>query len=121
MDEAESTEPLPEVQVGELDGATFEAYFADLAECAEVRSVTLKAGPETHAEEPQVSLEQAHMLLLVGTIRGVQIRYVFQGVAWIDTLVAQGESVRIVRIAEPACAVPVVDVRPRRHLPILHA
>lgn len=92
-------EPLPEVQVGELDGALFEAYFSDLVECADVRAVTVKAGPETHAEEPRVSLEQAHMLLLVGSVRGVQIRYLFEGVEWIDTLVAQGDCVRLIRIA----------------------
>lgn len=119
MDARDASEkPLPEVQVAELDGATFEAYFADLEDCADVRSVTLKSGPETRAEEPQVSLEQAHMLLIVGTIRGAQIRYVFDGVAWIDTLVALGESMRLVRIADP---VQPTDVRPRRRLPIVHS
>jgi hypothetical protein len=113
-----SEQPLPEVQVADLDGATFEAYFADLEECADVRSITLKSGPETRAEEPQVSLEQAHLLLIVGSIRGAQIRYLFDGVAWIDTLVAQGESVRLVRVADP---VQPVDVRTRRRLPILRA
>lgn len=114
-DEATDT-PLSDVQIGVLDGALFEAYFADLEECADVRSVTLKRGSETHAEELSVSLEQAHLLMLVGSIRGVQIRYLFDGIAWIDTLAAQGDSVRLVRVTDP---VQSADARPRRRLPLV--
>ncbi len=114
-DEAPDT-ALSEVQIGVLDGALFEAYFADLEECADVRSVTLKRGPETYAEEPRGSLEQAHLLMLVGSIRGVQIRYSFQGIAWIDTLAAQGDSVRLVRVTDP---VQPADARQRRRLPLV--
>jgi len=94
--------PLPEVFAGDLDGPLFEDYFADLEELADIHAVMLKDGPEDRAEAAHVSLDQARMLLVVGSVRGVQIRYLHEGIEWIDTLVRQPQSVRLVRMEAPA-------------------
>lgn len=113
---------LPEVFAGDLDGPLFEDYFTDLEELAEIRAVMLKDGPEDRAEASHVSLDQARMLLVVGSVRGVQIRYLHDGVEWVDTLVRQPQSVRLVRMEAPlgatadapAAEVPTAAGRKRR-------
>jgi len=99
--EVQGSEPLPDVFSGELDGSLFEDYFADLEELADVRSVLVKNGPEVHAEGTRLTLDQARMLLVLGQVRGVQLHYLHDGLAWVDTLVRQPDSVRLVRMRAP--------------------
>jgi hypothetical protein len=103
-------EPLGEVYEGELDGTTFEALMDDLESHAQVLEVRLKNGPEEHAEETTVTLEKARMLLVLGKVHAVRVHYRHDGLEWIDTLLARGEGMRIVRFRIPTS---------KRHLPIL--
>lgn len=98
----EPTPPPADVFAGDLDGALFEDYFADLDELAEVFEVRTKGGPEDRSEGAHLSLDQARMLLVVGQVRGVQIRYRHDGLEWIDTLVRQPDSVRLIRMEAPS-------------------
>ena len=99
-----------EVYEGELDGATFEALMDDLESHAQVLEVRLKNGPEEHAEETTVTLEKARMLLVLGKVHAVRVHYRHEGLEWIDTLLARGEGMRIVRFRVPTT---------KRHLPIM--
>ncbi len=99
--ESHESAETSEVFEGMLDGALFEAYLADLDACAIVRSVQVRGAPGAHAEETQLTLDQARMLLVLGRIRGAQVRYEHQGVAWIDTLSRGDAAVRLVRVRDP--------------------
>ncbi len=99
--ELQGAGPLPDVFSGDLDGSLFEDYFADLEELADVRGVLVKNGPEAHAEGTRLTLDQARMLLVLGQVRGVQLHYLHDGIEWVDTLVRQPESVRLVRMRAP--------------------
>jgi len=97
-----TTEELAPVYEGELDGATFEDYLADLEELADVQRVLVKESAEARAEGTPLSLDQARMLLLTGTVRGVQIRYRHESIDWIDTLVRGTDAIRLLRVEAPS-------------------
>lgn len=107
-------EDLSDIYEGSLDGPLFEAYLEDLQECAQVRSVQVRHGPQERAEEPHIDLDQARMLLVLGQIRAAQIRYEHEGVAWIDTLARTQDAIRLIRTKDP-----IQPRKPRRSLPVL--
>lgn len=120
------SEPEPEIEPaevyqGDLDGALFEALFDDLERFAQIVSVHLKSGPEAHADEAQITLEQARMLMVLGRAHGIRVRYVHEGIEWIDTLLRGKSTIRLVRMKVPIPPsqreAPSPEVR--RRLPIL--
>ena len=94
-------EDLADLYEGVLDGPLFETYLEDLRECAQVRSVQVRHGPQERAEDPSIDLDQARMLLVLGQIRAAQIRYEHEGVAWIDTLARTPDAIRLLRTKDP--------------------
>ncbi len=96
---------LPELREGWLEAEQVRALFADLRACANAPSVQLKAGAEQRARSAPADLDAAEAALLDGRVRGVQIRYGYQGSHWCDTLVRTPRGVRLVRIR-------LEDVRP---------
>lgn len=92
---------LPELYQGELDGPLFEALLDDLERFATIESVHVKGGPEERADETQITLEKARMLLVLGSVRGVRIRYRHEGVEWIDTIMRGRSALRLVRMRVP--------------------
>lgn len=98
----EPSPPLPELTEGLLDPATLERLFADLEACAEVLEVLTKLGPQERVTgSVRPSLAEAHDLLRAGGVRGVQIRYRYQGQEWLDTLLVRPAGTLLVRI-QPA-------------------
>lgn len=92
---------LPDLQQSVLDPATLEQLFADLAACTEITEIIPKAAAEGYVpEHSAITLKDARELLLAKKIRGLQIRYNYQGSQWWDTLLPApgGEGFRIVRI-----------------------
>ncbi|GDX80743.1 hypothetical protein LBMAG42_25540 [Deltaproteobacteria bacterium] len=89
---------LPELTVGALDAPTLAALFDDLNAHATVLDVITKGGPVQHSAGTQVPLREAQALLAEGRVRGVQVRYVWQGDEWRDTLLAAADGVRLVRM-----------------------
>ncbi len=89
---------LPELSVGVLDAPTLAALFDDLERHAEVLDVITKGGPVQQTSAANMPLRVAQTLLLTGGIRGVQIRYIWDGAEWRDTLLATREGVRLVRM-----------------------
>lgn len=116
--EMQTEAELAPVYEGELDGATFEDYLADLEELADVHRVLVKESAEAHAEGAPLSLDQARMLLLTGAVRGVQIRYRHAASEWIDTLVRGAESIRLLRVEAPGAtsAEPAAPTKRRLHV-----
>lgn len=95
------SEALPDLQQSVLDPATLDQLFVDLTDLTEITEIIPKAAAEGYVlEHTQITLEEARALLLAGKIRGLQIRYNYQGSQWWDTLLPapNGEGYRIVRI-----------------------
>ena len=92
------SEPLPELSEALLDRETLERLFVDLDACTRVLDVLLKRGPTRRTDGRPVGLGEARDLLLTGEVRGLQIRYLYQGVEWRDTLLRTPEGVRLVRM-----------------------
>lgn len=97
---------LPPLQKGVLDGAAFAAYRAQLLRAATDVEVFVKAGAQRQGAHPDVSLERGLAMLGDGLLHSVQLRYHFEGVAWIDTLRRVDDGVAIVRMAAPSWVAP---------------
>lgn len=91
---------LPETWESELDDDTLEALFRDIAQTT-VLEVLVKGAPTALTDARRPTLEEARAMLAAGEIRGVQLRYVHDGVEWWDTLLATPTGgVRLVRIRQ---------------------
>lgn len=106
MSVEEPSPELAELYQGELDGPLFEALLDDLERFATIVSVHLKGGPAEHADETQITLEKARMLLVLGSVHGVRIRYRHEGVEWIDTILRGRAALRLVRMRVPTPSGP---------------
>lgn len=90
---------MPELLEAVVDASLVARYFEDLARCAEVGEVIPKrAARERACVERPWTLEEAKTAILAGEVRGVQIRYRYAGEEWWDTLIAQENGVRMVRV-----------------------
>ena len=93
------TEPaLPELHQGNLDADALRALFQQLAAVAEVGGVLINGRPAAGGSG-EVTLSEALDLLLAGSVRGVQVRYRFEGSHWVDTVMPGTDGFRLVRMA----------------------
>ena len=101
---------LPPLQVTVLDASTLAQLFSDLETCA--TGVTVQ--PRTRPDLPPalISLAEAQVQLASGSLRGVQIRYRYEGGSWCDTLITQPAGTRLVRICEDDIAASVGKEEP---------
>lgn len=92
--------PLAALTTAELDAATLETLFSDIASLTAVDAVLVKGAATAYAGA--AGLEEARRLFDAGAL-GLQIRYRWQGEAWWDTLVRlDGGRTRLVRTRAPA-------------------
>ena len=92
---------LPPLQQSALDPDTLAQLFVDLATCTEILEIIPKAMAQGYVPESSVlGLDEAKQMLLTGAVRGLQIRYRYEGCQWWDTLLPDPASggFRIVRI-----------------------
>ncbi|MDP2316359.1 MAG: hypothetical protein Q8P41_25905 [Pseudomonadota bacterium] len=94
-------EPLPDLHTSDLDPAAFGALFDDLERHAEVLDVLVKGDAARRASDVPVPLREAQAMLAAGLVRGVQIRYRWDGAEWRDTLMRAPLAIRIVRMRMP--------------------
>lgn len=93
-----SPEQLPDVYQGDLDQSSYLALLEDLRALPQVE-VSVKAGARSFVpERATISLDAAREALEAGEIRAVQVRYVFEGAIWIDTIVRTPGTLRLVRV-----------------------
>ena len=95
---AETPSDLPEVREAILQDDEVAALVRDLRSCAEVHEVLVRSAPRQQPQSGTVMLDEAAQMLMERTVRGVQIRYRFDGFDWIDTLMPVAEGIRLVRI-----------------------
>lgn len=99
-DQAAEEHSLPDMQTSDLDRETLESLIKDIEDCTNVLEVIPKYGAESYvADQSNLTLREAYLMLVDRRLRGMQIRYEYHGSQWWDTLMASGESgVRLVRI-----------------------
>lgn len=93
-------ERLREFHEAFVDAATLEQLFVDLDAVADVLAVMAKGGSTDRAHGGTMSLEEGRSLFVAQKVRGLQIRYRYQGSEWWDTLMHTPKGVRIVRIEQ---------------------
>ncbi len=100
--------PLPELTQSELDGETLASLVQDLTSQTQIVEVLTKGGQCARADRTELTLEEAVTALCAGAVRGVQIRYLWQGAEWLDTLINNQGTIRIVRTRGSAdsCSAP---------------
>ena len=96
----EGTE-LPELCEGELDPKLLAALVDDLTRLTHIHEILLKGGELSLAERSHLNLESAIQHLQEGRLRGVQVRYSWNGESWMDTLLRSPKGIRLVRMPVP--------------------
>lgn len=92
---------LPTLQTADLDEEGLDALLVDLAACAEDIEIVVKSAPAARAEGAAPALRAALERFRAGELRGVQIRYRFEGRLWCDTLIRTAGGARLVRSPLP--------------------
>lgn len=92
---------LPELTEAELDEAGLRALFRDLSAATTIEEIRCKQAPDRRADAAGTSADEALDGLLAGNVRGVQIRYRYDGQTWCDTVLATPRGHRVVRVAAP--------------------
>lgn len=87
----------PPVHTGVMDDETLDCYLRDLSMCAHIHEVSSKGGATAIADQSPDDFASAIDRLRAGQLRGVQIRYGFDGVLWCDTLMRVENEIHIVR------------------------
>jgi ferredoxin-type protein NapG len=100
---------LPELREADLDEAGLRALFGDLAAATQIEDIRSKQAPERRAEASRISAEEALGWLLEGRVRGVQVRYRYDGQSWCDTILATTRGHRVVRVASPTTPTGIVS------------
>jgi hypothetical protein len=96
----EPTPPaLPELHTTLLDLSQVAQLLADIEACTELVEILPKYGPQVQVPDSAgMTLTEARTLLAARSVRGLQLRYRFDGADWWDTLMVAGEHFRVVRI-----------------------
>lgn len=99
-DSAVETPPqLPELHTTVLDATQVEQLLSDIEACTELVEILPKYSAQGCVPNTVgVSLTEARALLATRTVRGLQLRYRYEGADWWDTLMVAGEGYRVVRI-----------------------
>ena len=92
--------PLPGMSDAVLGAEEIAALFRDYSACASGIEIQIKWGPGRVASHPRPTLEEAQQLLLDSRVRGLQLRYAFNGEMWRDTLMPISSGVRLIRMRQ---------------------
>jgi hypothetical protein len=84
-----------------LDREQLAALFRDYQACVGGVNIIVKRGPGFVIGGAPPTLLEAEQLLTTGAARGLQIRYTYDQVQWLDTLMPVANGIRLVRIAHP--------------------
>lgn len=72
--------------------------FADIMAGAEVEHVQVRHQVAAGLKDQSMSISEAQQLFLEGRAQAIQIRYLFDGQKWSDTLMPQESDVRVIRL-----------------------
>ncbi len=101
---------LPELHSASLDAAQVAQLLADIEACTELTEILPKFAAQQYVPDPAaVTLAQAREWLATRAVRGLQLRYRYDGADWWDTLMQDGDRYRIVRIRHDFAGQAVAD------------
>lgn len=90
---------LPTLHSTLLDAAQVGQLLADIDTCAELVEIRPKYSRQDYVQDrANLTLSEARALLASGAVRGLQLRYRYDGADWWDTLLAADDRFRVVRI-----------------------
>lgn len=90
---------LSDLNQATLDWPGVEALLRDIAACTQVTEIIPKAVAQGYVTDGvALTLADARRLLEERAVRGLQIRYRYEGADWWDTLMVLPEGWRLVRI-----------------------
>ncbi len=89
----ENNEPLPEILQAEWAKDQVLQLFADLAAGADVQHVQLRSS----TTDATVNLAAAEQAFAIGDAQAIQVRYVFEGEMWCDTIMPGDPTTKIIR------------------------
>jgi hypothetical protein len=92
---------LPPLWQATFDESTLDRLFVDLESATEVLSVQAKADPRAYAPADPLTLTTARERLTTRAVRGVQVRYRYDGHEWTDTVLCVPGGYRLVRMQVP--------------------
>ena len=100
IDSSDDAPPqLPALHTTVLGAAQVEQLLGDIEACTELVEILPKYAAQGRVPDAAgVSLAEARMLLATRTVRGLQLRYRYDGADWWDTLIMAVEGYRVVRI-----------------------
>jgi hypothetical protein len=100
MDSSGETPPsLPVLHTTVLNTAQVETLLRDIEACTELVDILPKYAAQGHVpDRAGVTLAEARTLLASRAVRGLQLRYRYEGADWWDTLMLAGDRYRVVRI-----------------------
>ncbi len=91
-------EPLPELLQAEWARDQIMALFADLAAGATIQHVQLR----TQSTDQVATLAEAKAAFVAGQAKAIQVRYVFEGELWSDTIIPGDPTTSIIRNRLPS-------------------
>jgi len=90
---------FPELFQGPLEPQALERLIADIKVCTEIIEVIPKYSATGYVDDSaKVDLDDAVEQLKQGKLRGLQLRYRYEGDQWWDTLIRQAQGVKLVRV-----------------------
>ncbi len=82
-----------------IDVETLDDLFRDLSACAQVIEVLVKRGQgHVRDEDTSPDLMVGRAMLEQEDVRGIQVRYLFEGFSWMDTLMKVEHGYQLVRV-----------------------
>lgn len=99
MDDAKP--PLPPLYESILDEPTLARLFEDLSTRATMLEIVARGPGQRRAAGAPLTLAEAQSAFASGELRALQLRYVFEGAQWWDTLTRAEAGVKLLRIQHP--------------------
>ena len=96
---SEILKKLPQLQQVEVDDALLDALVTDLTALTEILAVMPKASAGRIVPQ-NVPLAEGVQQLRDNTLRGLQVRYRYEGDEWWDTLMQTPNGIRLTRIKQ---------------------
>lgn len=91
---------LPELSDAVLGAEELAALFRDYRHCVTVQEILVKTRPRDCDDGKPPTLDETEAMLRQRAVRGVQVRYDFDGTLWCDTLMVVPNGIRLVRIEQ---------------------
>ncbi|WP_018969501.1 hypothetical protein [Rubritalea marina] len=90
---------FPELFQGALEPQALERLIADIKVCTQILEVIPKYASTGYVDDSEkVDIDDAVQALVEGKLRGLQLRYLYEGDQWWDTLIRLPQGVKLVRV-----------------------